>query len=99
MPAITVIAWLNFLAAGAFVMMALSDEPAMMSPAVIAAISGCIFLAIDRALTLLREIRDRLPAPEIATEMPQPRRQPDEPVRNLEEIEADLARMRSRIQS
>ncbi|MFC3569199.1 hypothetical protein [Paracoccus simplex] len=98
MPAITIIAWINFIAAGILALMAFSGNLFLLSPAVAAAISGFLFLAIDKALTLLAEIRDRLPAsPVPEQQLPLP---PEgTPTRSFAEIEADLARMKSKVQS
>lgn len=96
MPAISAIAWINFAAAVILGLMALGGNIFMISPAIAAAISGCLFLAIDRALTLLTEIRDRLPEPERKDE-PAPSRLPGgTPTRTISEIEADLAKVREK---
>ncbi len=96
MPAINLIAWINFIAAGILALATFAGNIAFLSPAVAAAISGCLFLAIDRALILLAEIRDRLPEPS-ARQPEQPSKLPEgTPTRSLAEIEADLERMKSR---
>lgn len=99
MPAIRIIAWINFIAAGVLMIASLNRNPFLLSPAIVAAISGCLFLAIDKALTLLTEIRDRLPqttAP--ATERPT-RPIDGAPIRSIADIEADLIKMKSKIQA
>jgi len=98
MPAMIVIAWINFVGAGLLLLMSFNGHPLFLSSAVAAAISGCLFLAIDRALKLLAEIRDRLPSAVTASESIQSAVLPSPtPTRSLAEVEADLAKMQSRI--
>jgi hypothetical protein len=71
----------------------------ILSSAVTAAIAGVIFLAIDRIIVVLTEIRDSLlagPAKEVTIdEAPQVFA---ETARTAAEIDADLARMKQRLQ-
>lgn len=62
MPALSALAWLSFAAAVMLVIFAISQgQPMFFSPAIGAAISGVLFLAFDKMLVLLTQIRDRLP--------------------------------------
>ncbi len=93
MPAITIIAWINFIAAGVLALMVFSGNLFLLPPAIAAGISGCLFLAIDKGLSLLTEIRDRLPESH-SKDLVQPTRLSEGvPTRSIAEIEADLARM------
>ena len=98
MPAMKIIAWANFVVAGLLLFAALNRQLFLLSPAVAVAIAGCLFLAIGRALDLLTQIRDRLPAPDGTVTDYAPRAEADAgPVRSLAEIDADLKRMRDRL--
>ena len=61
MTALKIIAGLAFLAAGLLLIMAMSDErPLLLVPSMSGAIAGFLFLALDRIVTLLAQIREAL---------------------------------------
>jgi predicted ABC-type ATPase len=99
MPVLRAIAYISFgLAAVLCLYGANGGGLTIVSSAVTAAVAGVIFLAIDRIIVLLTEIRDSLvakPAKQVAIDdAPQ---SVAEPSRTAAEIDADLARMRQRL--
>lgn len=99
MQAMVIIAWVNFAIAGVLAFAATNRAPGLLSPAIMAAVSGCLFLAIDKALTLLAEIRDRLPAPEVKPAAAPSQLPEGTLTRSLSEIEADLERMKGKMRT
>jgi len=91
------IAWVAFAAAGLGVMVALTEGAwFLVGPAVSAAISGVVFLAMAEVLELLTAIRDQTrpsgSKPLVADSMGDP---PAHPPRSLEEVEAGIARLKA----
>lgn len=107
MPVLTVLAYISFGAAALLVFFGLTDGGSFfVSGGISAAVAGVLFLAIDRIITVLSEIRDRLPrASDLAptddrrviagsTELTGDALVPN---RSPALLDADLARMKERI--
>lgn len=96
MPAIKMIAWIHFGLAALLTIMALNGKLALLPPAIAVAIAGCLFIAIDKGLTLLTEIRDRLPEPSMTIVEPKHVTTQSAPTRSLAELDADLQRLKGK---
>lgn len=96
MPAIKMIAWIHFGLAALLTYMALYGNFGLLPPAIAVAIAGCLFIAIDKGLTLLTEIRDRLPEPSMTIVEPEHVTTQSAPTRSLAELDADLQRLKGK---
>jgi hypothetical protein len=97
-------AWVHFGLAGLGALMGLGyEEPVFLAAAVSAATVGLLLIGLDRVVTLLAEIRDalngRVAKPGVAVAASESLHQDSEiqtSVRSLDELEANLARLRAK---
>lgn len=97
MLALKSIAWGAFALSGLAILLAFGlDDPVFIGMAVSLAVSGVFFLALDRMIELLTEIRDRLPA---RAAVAAPEAEPAVvagrvPTQTVSELRAELDRLR-----
>lgn len=95
MTLVRVVAWI-YLAVAALAVVAGAGEEAfgLVAMGFAAAVAGVVFLAIDRIIVLLTEIRDRLPSPNPVDARDADDADANQPTMSISELDAALAAKR-----